>query len=339
MTRRIVIVLLIIALSGSLCIGAEESLIPRRIRIVDPAGNAPPMLSSILYARLTLRIPLVVSEPDEEPHNIIILESGDQISITLEDRNGVIDRKDYPAEIRDDPVAAAVVFDELSAEWEPHLGLVEPDVTEKFEVRHEEMAAEISFEEQLITPFQATLWLPVAARQIIVTDGENTENKWVWQWPLRADFAWFFNENLGITGSFRFEYGNHISFGVDTISDPVDTTVLMLMPGIGMQVRTLGRIAAEFGITLFFGAVHITANEAADNPPLAVGESTWVFYPVLSFEPAIVWSPTPNWSVKARIIEFQMGLAGMEGSENASFGTTETTLILNYLQLGAAYRW
>lgn len=339
MTRRIVLILLISVLFGSVCIGAEETLIPRRISIVDPVGNAPPMLSSILYARLTMRIPLVVSGPDDEPHNIITLESGDRIFITLEDRSGVIDRKDYPAEIREDPVAAAAVFDELSAEWEPHLGLVEPDVVKELEVRREEMVEEISFEEKLITPFQVTLWLPVAARQIIVTDGDNRENKWIWLWPLRADFAWFFNENLGITGSFRFEYGNHISFGVDAISNPVDTTVLMLMPGIGIQVRTLGKIAAEFGITLFFGAVHVTANEAAVKPPLAVGESTWVFYPVVSFEPAIVWSPTPRWSVKARILEFQMGLRGLGGSDGAGFGTSENTIILNYFQLGAAYRW
>ena len=72
---------------------------------------------------------------------------------------------------------------------------------------------------------------------------------------------------------------------------------------------------------------------------LAVGDSAWVFYPVLSLEPAIVWSPTARWSVKARILEFQLGLGGMGGSGGAGFGTAENTIILNYFQLGAAYRW
>ncbi len=339
MMRRGLFVLLILSLIGTISIFAEETLIPRRIRIIDPAGNAPPMLSSILYARLTLQIPLVVSGPDEEPHNIIIMEIGDRITIILEDRDGFVDSLDYPAEIQNDPVAAAAVFDELAAAWQPYLGLVEPDVAEELEVRREVLEAEISFEEQLIKPFQATLWIPIAARQILITDGDNRGSKWVWKWPLRADFAWFFTENLGLTGSFRFEYGNHFSFGTDSNNNSMDTTVMMLMPGVGIQVRTIGRLSAEFGVSVFFGAVQITANEPMDNPPLAAGESTWVFYPVLSFEPAIVWSPTANWSIKARIIEFQMGLAGLSGSEGSAFGTAENTLVLNYLQFGAAYRW
>ncbi|MCK5735659.1 MAG: hypothetical protein KAH21_04230, partial [Spirochaetaceae bacterium] len=301
--------------------------------------NVPPMLPSILYARLALQNPLVIAGVDEEPHNVIFMEVGERVIISIEDRNGVIDRKDYPVEIQDDPIAATAAFDELSDEWAPLLGLVTPDVTEEREVRREKMTAEISYEEKLITPYQATLWLPLAARQSIATDGNNRENKWIGLWPLRADFAWFFNENLGIISSFRFEYGNHLSFGIDPDNNPIDTTVLMLMPGIGFQVRTLGKLSAEFGITLFLGAVHIKANETADIPSLSPGESSWGFYPVVSLEPAIVWSPTTHWSVKARILEFQMGLKGFKGSEGADYGMAENTIILNYLQLGAAYRW
>lgn len=339
MIRRFIILLSALVFIVSVSLSAEDALIPRRIRIVDPAGNAAPLLSSVLYARLALQSPLVVSSDDELPHNTIILESDDTITITLEDRNGVLDLREYPVDIGNDPVAAAEAFDELSTDWAQYLGLVEPDIAEEQEVRREALAAEVSFEEQLNTPFQATLWLPVAARQSIVTDGENRKNRWIWAWPLRADFAWFFTENLGLTGSFRFEYGNHLSFASDVNNESVDSTVLMLMPGVGIQVRTLGKISAEFGISVFFGAVKITADEISDKPNLAVGESTWVFYPVLSFEPSIVWSPTKSWSVKARIIELQLGLPGMGGSNDAGYGTAQNTLVLNYLQFGAAYRW
>ena len=113
-----------------------------------------------------------------------------------------------------------------------------------------------------------------------------------------------------MTASFRFEYGNYISFGTDSNHDPLSTTNLMLMPGLGLQVRTVGKVSAEFGISMLFGIVQVTADEDLYKPSLSEGESVWVFYPVLSLEPAIVWSPTVHWSVKFRLIEFNMNLAG-----------------------------
>lgn len=338
--RRVFLLLFCLAIFTSTGIFGEESRIPRRIRIINPDGKAPAMLPSVLYARLTGRMPLVIAGPEDFPHNTIILKMDDKIHITLEDRKGELDSRDYPLEMGENLPAAVVAFDKLAEDWEPYLGLVDPDVSEELVVRREQMEAEVSFEEALLTPFQATLWLPLALRQIIITDGNLGDSKFVWQWPLRADFTWFFSDNLGVSGSFRFEYGDHISFAVEEPDrNPLNTTVLMLMPGVGIQVRTLGRVSAEFGISMFFGAVHIRANEDSDKPDLSAGESTWIFYPVLSLEPSIVWSPTTNWSVKFRVLELQLGLSGMAGSEGADFGAAENTLILNYLQLGAAYRW
>jgi len=337
MIRRIFT--LILMLIATCTLSAGENLIPRRIRIVDPDGKIPPMIPDILYAHLTLRIPLVISGTDEEPHNTIKLEAGDRFYITLADRNAIVNRQDYPLEILNNPVAAAEAFDEIAVEWKPFLGLVQPDVAEELEIRREELEAEVSFEEKLNTPFQLTLWLPLAARYSIVTDGENRKNKWNYLWPLRTDITWYFTDNLGISGSFRFEYGNHLSFAADTNYNALDTTVLMLMPGIGLQVRTIGKVSAEFGISFFFGFIKITANEDADKPSLAAGESTWMIYPVLSLEPAVVWSPSADWSVKARILGIQLGLAGMGGQNDVDYGVAENTLILNYFQIGAAYRW
>ena len=337
--RRVIILIFILAGFSVPGTFGEDTLIPRRIRIVNPDGKAPPMLPSLLYARLASITPLVIASPEDIPHNTIILAMGNQLSLTLKDREKVVDIREYPLEIAENLPEAAAEFDKLAKDWEPYLGLVEPDVSEELEVRREEMEAEISFEEKLITPFQATLWIPLALRQAVITDGDFGSSKFIWQWPLRGDFTWFFSDNLGISGSFRFEYGDHISFAVDSDWNALDTTVLMLMPGIGFQVRTVGRVSAEFGISMFFGAVHITANEDSDIPSLNAGESTWVYYPVLSLEPAIVWSPTAKWSVKFRILELQLGLAVFGDSNDAEFGTAENTLILNYLQIGAAYRW
>ena len=339
MKRVCCLLLVLIIITGVGGLGAEENLIPRRIRITDGSDSVPPMVPALLYSRLTRRVPLVVAGTDEKPHDTIRLEFGETLTVLLEEDDAVLDRREYPADLVDDPLALSDEFDRLAGDWEPLLGLVEPDVSEELEVRREELAGEVSFEQQLITPFQATLWLPVAARQIIITDGDSGTSRWLWQWPLRFDFAWFFKENLGLTTSFRFEYGDHISFGTDVDRNSLSTTNLMLMPGVGLQVRTFGRISAEFGITMLFGAVRVRADENLDNPSLAQGEAAWFFYPVLSLEPAIVWSPTPRWSVKFRLLEFNMGLAGLQGSEDAPFGTGENTIVLNFLQIGAAYRW
>ena len=337
--RRIPNILIVLLVLGTCRIGADENLIARRISITDPSGNVPLMVPAVLYSRLTRRVPLVVSGTGEKPHNTIVLEYGETLAVTLEEDSDILDRRVYPADLVDDPLALADEFESLAADWGPLLGLVEPDISEELEIRREELAGEVSFEQQLMTPYQATLWIPVAARQIIITDGDSGSSRWIWQWPLRFDIAWFFRENLGLIGSFRFEYGDHISFGSDIDSKPLSTTNLMLMPGVGLQVRTVGRISAEFGMTMLFGAVRVTANEDLNRPNLLAGESTWVFYPVLSLEPAIVWSPSDRWSVKFRLLELNLGFGGLQGSEGASYGTGENTIILNYLQIGAAYRW
>jgi len=339
MIRRVILLFVFLVVLGAVLLPAEENRIPRRIRIISLDDSIGPMIPSILYARLASKIPLVLAGEDELPHNVLTVDYRNSLVVSLEDRNGPVDIRDFPGSIINDPIAASSEFENLADDWAEFLGLVEPDVSEELEIRRGEMKAEVTYEEQLNTPFQATLWVPVAARQSLMTEGENRRNTWIWAWPLRADFAWFFNENMGITGSFRFEYGSHISFGADSTSNPLQTTNLMLMPGIGFQVRTLGTLSAEFGVTAFFGAVRVTADEPVTQPLLNPGESTWIFYPVLSFEPSVVWSPTPEWSVKFRVIEVQLGVGGMGGSEDASYGTAENTVILNYFQVGAAYRW
>ncbi|MDF1568813.1 MAG: hypothetical protein P1P77_12410 [Spirochaetaceae bacterium] len=341
MIRRVCLLFIVL----SFCVftaGAQEKLIPRRIQIIADEGAEGTLLPSILYARLTRRVPLVVSGPDDEPHNRIIINTGEVLSVSLEDRDGVVDSRDFPPEIAEDSMAAAEAFDLLAKDWEPLLDLVPPDVTQELRVQRTELESEVSFEDQLITPFQATLWLPISARQILLTEGSRdsrTDSKWLWLWPLRADLAWYFQENLGVVGSLRFEHGRHISFGSDIYGNPLDTVSTIMMAGIGMQVRTLGRLSAEFGITAHFGAVRVKAEETLVKPALAAGESTWVFYPMLSFEPAMVWSPTPKLSVKFRILEFNLGLDGLGGTEDAPYGTGESTILFNLFQLGAAYRW
>jgi len=341
MIRRASLLFIILSFSVFTA-GAQEELIPRRVQIIADEKADGSLLPSILYARLTRRVPLVVSGPDDEPHNRIIISTDDGFSVILEDRDGVVDSRDFPSETAADPMAAAEVFDVLAKDWEPLLNLVPPDVAQELKIQRTELESEVSFEEQLITPFQATFWLPISARQILLTEGSGdgrTESKWLWLWPLRADLAWYFRENLGVVGSLRFEHGRHMSFGADIDGNPLETLSTIMMAGIGVQIRTLGKLSAEFGISTHFGAVRVKAEENLVSPALAAGDVAWIFYPVLSFEPAMVWSPTPKLSVKFRILEFDLGLAGLGGNEDSAYGTGESTVLFNLFQVGAAYRW
>jgi hypothetical protein len=112
----------------------------------------------------------------------------------------------------------------------------------------------------------------------------------------------------------------------------------MIMPGVGILIRTIGEFSAEFGITMFVGAVRMTAKGDMNEPDLLTGESLWILYPVLSFEPALVWSPNAHWSFKAKILEFGLNLGGM-GDEVLPYDSERNMLSITYLQLGASYRW
>ncbi|MDT8298244.1 MAG: hypothetical protein RQ801_08100, partial [Spirochaetaceae bacterium] len=84
MIRRVCLLFIVL----SFCVftaGAQEKLIPRRIQIIADEGAEGTLLPSILYARLTRRVPLVVSGPDDEPHNRIIINTGEVLSVSLED--------------------------------------------------------------------------------------------------------------------------------------------------------------------------------------------------------------------------------------------------------------
>ena len=102
MIRRYCLLFIVFSFSV-FTIGAQEELIPRRVRIVADEGAEGSLLPSILYARLTRRVPLVVSGPDDEPHNNIIINFGEDFSVILEDRDGVIDSREFPPDIAEDP--------------------------------------------------------------------------------------------------------------------------------------------------------------------------------------------------------------------------------------------
>ncbi len=316
----------------------DENLIPRRILFESSTGFDSSLAATILLGELSSQTALVIAGNGDIPHNVISINTTDELlTLSLKDRKSLVAEESFPKSIIDNPKDMVIAFNLLTEEWKQYLGLVKPEVVEDLEIKKMEVEETISFEEKLNKPFQLTLWAPVALRGSIPMEGDNDTLKFIWQWPLRVDFSWFFNDNFGIISSFKFEYGNHISYGADLSRNALNTTSLILKPGIGCQFRTLGKLSMEFSIISSLAAVKITANEPLTYPSLNTGESTWVFYPIISLEPYILWSPSADWSVKAMVLGIDFSLTELTGLD--SFGIAENSLIVTFLQIGGSYRW
>lgn len=316
----------------------DENLIPRRILFEASTVFDSTLAATILLGELSSQTALVIAGNEDIPHNVISIKAtGELFTISLKDRKTVVAEKSFPTSIIDNPKDMVIAFSLLAEEWKQYLGLVKPEIVEDLEIKKMKVEETISFEEKLNKPFQLTLWAPVALRGSIPMEGDNDTLKFIWEWPLQVDFSWFFSDNFGIISSFKFEYGNHISYGADINRNALDTTNLMLNPGIGFQFRTFGKLSMEFSIISSLAVVKITANEPLTYPSLNTNESTWVFYPIVSLEPSILWSPSAEWSVSAMVLGIDFSLTKLTGLD--SFGIAENSLIVTFLQIGGSYRW
>lgn len=326
--------------SGPLSLTGQENLIPRRIAF-EATSDIPPITVEILYAKLAALQPVVVAGSGEQPHNVITVETGDDsVNFVLRDAdNRTISVVPTARDDLESNEGIETACTDVAVSWAPLLGLVEPVVREDVQRERDRLEAEVSLEERLATPFQTTLWIPAAIRLVLLSGDSGGAVDPIWLWPLSAEFHWFPQESFGLTASFRFEYGDHISFASDS-GNPVNTDALILLPGVGVLFRTLGRFSAEFGIKVSFGAVRFTIDADSTVPPGLAGDTFWGFYPVFSIEPNLVWNFSDRWSLKARIMGMDLNLIGIAGDDSTRPYSADTnTIILTLLQLGFSYRW
>ncbi len=306
----LIILILIIAIP----ISSEENLIPRRIFFqVDP--DFPAMIAEILYTRLTEFQPIVAVDDTNLQHNsIVITREDDNVLFILTEEDIPADTRSYPKSILTSYEALSEFCGETARQWSGFLTMVPPVLDEELIDERNRINEEIDLELQLAKDFQITLWLPVNIHlDFNQSNGENIAGTLTYFWPLGAEFNWFMKENVGLTGSFIYEYS------------PGDTeNINRFVPGVGFIFRTLGRVSAEFGVRLDLYLSHITNSTA----------SSWNIYPILEIAPAISWNITKSFSVKALIFGYGLDFTSMFGE-----GHGDDRNRLTLLQLGATYRW
>jgi len=306
---------------------SDTEKIPRRIVLISE--NVPLTVSEIFYSKLADYVPLVAVSENQMFHNRIVMSNkkGD-LQLKLFEGDKLVKQKEIPETIYNNPDNLEKALEETAREWSAVLGLVYPEIRKEIIVKKEERKKEISFEEKLRKPWQATLWVPVSLRVIVPVDGNVYTNKYIWQGPVRGDIAWFFNDNIGLNFTFWYEYGRYISMG-SYDSQPLETESSIIKPGIGVIFRTIGKLSAEIGFSFYAVFADITALENLNEPDLSAGDSIRVIYPAIGVEPSVLWSPAEHWSLKVKLAELQVNIAG--------YG--ESDVIINMLQFGAVYRW
>ena len=205
------------------------------------------------------------------------------------------------------------------------------------------------FEESLATVFQVSLWLSLFRNSL---DGAEGTFVYDFLFPQIIDLDWYINTTWGVNFSFYFESSDFISFGrveiPDVSSTTADSSNILLLPGIGLTFRSLGKISGNYGISLYLGPVYVYALDDILNsspisitPFLSAGESTWIFFSYLSLKTGVSYNFNDKWSLKTRIVTFLSPLAIIDpGQQLTDYSSMErgSSFSLN-IQLGLGYRW
>ena len=348
--------LTLIVLCTSVLLWSQEGLVLQRVYPAAPTVETnepiPPLLleaGETLFALINREQPLIRSGPEEA--NTVLETRLASATDGLEVRFSLIREGE---EIAD---SAAVIPEEnrypayrelLAATVErfvPLLDRVEPEVRVRELAADEEtreVLNEVLFAEAMATPFEATLWAGLVAKNL---SGEEGGPPLYLQAPFHylAELAWFPAPNHGFSATFLFEYSSISSFGRDAAdNNGAESDNLYLLPGIGYTYRTLGRLSAGFYTGLNYGWVRITAKEDLyDEGSLVLnsGDTESAFTHYMIMKPFVAYSLNETWSLKTSFslylsifdmfnVPFSTGIAQGRGGG-----------YLQFLNIGVGYRW
>lgn len=322
---------------------SEEQLIPQRILIQWEGDAGDSLITSILFAELASKNPLIpVDNPDEAHCLMTLIQSDSSLKIQVLSPLGRGNREIRNAEMAD-PMILEKTFLSLAREWQEILQPIPPEVQQEQILYRDELERKISFEEQLIKPFEITLWLPLSARMIM--QGDNYETKWLEpQWPLRVDMTWYPKENIGLFASLEMEYNTPMdtayNYNIQQERLIAEAEGTIVMPGLGVQFRTIGKIAAQMDLAYYHGFVQINAKESSYVPHLSAGEtSEWLFYPVLNLDASLNWAINTDWSIKVKMMDVNIGLRTFYAEWDKEFPDSSLGFNISPLQLGVSYRF
>lgn len=231
-----------------------------------------------------------------------------------------------------------------AGEFAPFLDRVEPEVLVKELSTDEETRAvldEIIFNESLAKPFEASLWLGLATKNL---SGDDGDDPFYLHLPFHyfSEITWFSAPNHGLTASLLLEYSDLISYGRNLDDDRAGSYNLYVLPGVGYTYRTIGRLSAGFFTGFNLGLVNITPKEDLYNEgSLILGrdDSQWIIAHQMIMKPFVAYAVNDTWSLKTSFALY-LSLLDMFGlSLDQDFSGEGGGGYLQFLNIGVGYRW
>lgn len=362
MIRKSVLTILILLLSWNI-FSEDIQKIPRRVYFIQESHevtideNLTGMISGIsnfLYNSISSIIPIVRVYETERANSIIKVdifgeEEFIKIIITLiEDDAELITRNFSYPRYREEYEGFSGFINTTALEFSEYLGFVLPKVEGTTDILEEEQyreaAEETIYLDSLAKKWELTLWTS-GLMQLGSTktgSGDFDTIRGFSMFPLIFDAARYFNRNVGLIYSFYFDKNDFFIFGeiYDNNGDPIGISQsdnLFLLNGLGFSYRTVSRVAAQFNIIQYAGAVRIEAITDMRNF-LSAGEKSWILMMPLAFSSIINVNITPHFSIKTKITMY-LNLSGFgEGNDN-SYDSDYTTMFFQYFSLGASVRF
>ncbi|TVQ38508.1 MAG: hypothetical protein EA384_09030 [Spirochaetaceae bacterium] len=316
-------------------------------RALDAALQRVP---DFLYSRISELQPVVrVYEPAQANSIVrtVVDPEGSLVSVALIEAGVELQRFELAVTGELDVLTGFV--NHTARELAPVLGFVVPEVVvirQPDDDPRAQVVRDVVLADQLASRFEFTLWASGLMRSL--ESGDDAGRARIAIDPLAFDATWFFRRNAGLTGSIWLHYSDLLYFGRTPDGDPArdQTSSLFLLPGVGITYRTLQRVSASAGATLYAGPAWVTndsdvaigEDEDGFDVWLEAGESTTVFYSLLMLHGGIGLSVTPRWTVRTRfcILISPRTLIGQE--EGVNYPSAGSGGMFHYFSLGIGYR-
>ncbi len=356
---------LVLLLLGVAPAWTQAELLPRIPRRVlfdieesdHPAGAAEPAqiallrrVPDFLYSRISELQPVVRVDQPLQAHSVVLTaidSDGARLSVALLEAGAELERFEFAVSAELDALTGFV--DTTARALAPRLGLVAPRVIvveDSADDPRGQVVRDVVLADQLASRFEFTLWASGLMRS--PESGDDAVAARVRIDPLAFDATWYFRRNLGLTGSVWLHYSDFLYFGTTADGEAAQdlASSLFLLPGVGITYRTLQRVSANAGATLYAGPVWVRNDgdvAIGDDREgfeawLEPGESTTVFYSLLMLHGGVGFSLNPSWTLRTRfsITISPWMLVGLE--EGVDYPGDGAGGMFQYFSLGVSYR-
>lgn len=266
--------------------------VPRRVfvtfvepasEIAGPAYRAAPFF---LFTAIGALQPIVRVTSPEAAQSVVrveVIDSGRGLSVQLLESGRVVRQAEFPG---GDDIALATFIDATAKEFAPEMGFVEPRVELVSGVKGAASSAALMQrardEQQLVRPIE----LSATAGGLMRAFSSGNPSLSYQATPVVLAAAWYPSETFGLVGSLWTYYGTGIDFNLKNPTsssfNPGTIRSLFVLPGIGVQYRSLGKIFASLSWVSYAGYLHL---ENLSSEPvgdyMATGSGSYSWYTFL----------------------------------------------------------